>query len=309
MIEVVFPPDIKSSEYYLLCVSEITETDLELQGRLNEISNDVDAAWKLFDLRVTPKQFHMFEALLPPVRKRRPRRKKVENPEGEPMVEPVVEPVIVAGAASKADFVRLYERYMLLGNKEPRLVYDLLRAASHNVCALCGIIKATSLDHYLPKARYPIFSINPKNLVPACTPCNTIKGDPIYHSESDLHLYPYNDDAKFYNTDWIDASITVVDDMLSFDFFPNPPEHWSEIEKDRVRTHFRTFELHDKYKNNSMQLITSIMFNIRRILVGGDYLEVSAYFLDNMKVVPCNSTFRIMYKAVANDIDICSGNF
>jgi len=301
MIKVIFPPEVQSLQYYSLCVSLIAPSDVALKGRLIDISNHVEEYWKLFDSRVQVKQFHMFESCLPPVRKRLPPGKKGEKP--------VIEPVIIAGSVSKDDLIRLYDRYMVKGRKDAKFVYNKLRAASHNICALCGIAPANSLDHYLPKARYPIFSVSPRNLVPACVPCNTTKGDPSYSSESELHLYPYNDSDNFYDTDWIDASIEVVDGILDFDFFANPPVHWSQTEKNRVITHFRTFGLDGKYKVNSMQLITTIMFNIRSLLVDGDYLKVKSYYLSLVDITNPNSTFRIMYKAVAGNDAICSGDF
>jgi len=301
MNEVIFPQDIQCSEYYNLCVSLITRSDSELQNRLRDIADHIQEAWAQFDLRITPKQLHNFEACFPPTR--------VAAALGQDAASQVIEPVIIAGTVSKDDLVRLYERYMVKGRRNAKAVYNLLRAASHNVCPLCGITKVSSLDHYLPKAKYPVFSINPKNLVPACDGCNKIKGDPIYRSESELHLYPYDDDAKYYNSDWVDASISIDRGVLNFDFYPNPPDEWSETEKRRAINHFETFELHAKYKNNATQLVTSIMYNIRSMLVTNDYVAVINYYLGAMEIVPANSTFRIMYKAVARDISICSGNF
>lgn len=43
-------------------------------------------------------------------------------------------------------------------------------------CPLCGSAPATTLDHHLPKDDYRALSINPRNLVPCCQPCNRAKG-------------------------------------------------------------------------------------------------------------------------------------
>lgn len=43
-------------------------------------------------------------------------------------------------------------------------------------CPLCGSGPATTLDHHLPHDTYRALSINPRNLVPSCQPCNRVKG-------------------------------------------------------------------------------------------------------------------------------------
>lgn len=43
-------------------------------------------------------------------------------------------------------------------------------------CPLCGFADAKTLDHHLPKSDYRALSINPRNLVPCCQPCNRAKG-------------------------------------------------------------------------------------------------------------------------------------
>lgn len=43
-------------------------------------------------------------------------------------------------------------------------------------CPMCGSGDATTLDHHLPKDDYRALSINPRNLVPCCQPCNRAKG-------------------------------------------------------------------------------------------------------------------------------------
>ena len=39
-------------------------------------------------------------------------------------------------------------------------------------CPFCGIGTVSTLDHYLPKSKYPALAITPKNMIPACRDCN-----------------------------------------------------------------------------------------------------------------------------------------
>lgn len=62
-------------------------------------------------------------------------------------------------------------------------------------CPLCGSLTTDSLDHLLPKAVYPEFSIMRANLVPACTHCNAAnKGDKHRGAQApERFIHPYFD--------------------------------------------------------------------------------------------------------------------
>ncbi len=42
-------------------------------------------------------------------------------------------------------------------------------------CPLCGVRDVTDLDHYAPRSIFPEYSVHPKNLIPTCHECNTVK--------------------------------------------------------------------------------------------------------------------------------------
>ena len=70
-----------------------------------------------------------------------------------------------------------------------------LRKSSPDVCPMCGGFHPTTLDHYLPKTDYPVWSIFSKNLIPACG-CNVARGDTVKLTNRPLVriLHPYFDD-------------------------------------------------------------------------------------------------------------------
>jgi hypothetical protein len=43
------------------------------------------------------------------------------------------------------------------------------------ICGYCLLHLRTTIDHYVPKEEYSEYSILPKNLLPCCARCNTIK--------------------------------------------------------------------------------------------------------------------------------------
>ena len=42
----------------------------------------------------------------------------------------------------------------------------------NDMCPVCGAVKATTFDHYLPQSKYQLFAVHPLNLIPSCTVCN-----------------------------------------------------------------------------------------------------------------------------------------
>ncbi|MEQ0274299.1 HNH endonuclease [Klebsiella sp. CN_Kp100] len=279
-------PDINCDGFFSTCLLSVSRRKQGYKEKLTNISNLVEEEWSVFDRNINPKNLYR----LSPCRIREPDQIIIEN-------------------VTKKELMDLYSTYMCKQKSQSRKIYDLLRASSKNgICPLCGINGVATLDHYLPKSRYPLHSVNPRNLIPACENCNTGKGSGIFLSESEQTLYPYDDTNKFYSTDWITATI-IKDEILTFEFFATPPDEWSQNERERVINHFEGYNLSQKYSINSAQFITTVITMIRTLLIAGDHTNVHEHFNNLASNVPANSTLRAMYRAVASDPVICRGDF
>lgn len=49
----------------------------------------------------------------------------------------------------------------------------------YRMCPYCTINQAKTIEHILPKELYPEFAINVHNLIPACSDCNSLKGESV----------------------------------------------------------------------------------------------------------------------------------
>jgi hypothetical protein len=68
-------------------------------------------------------------------------------------------------------------------------------STEHLVCPMCGSMHSGTLDHYLPKNGFPIFSIFSNNLVPACK-CNSKRKETLMGiNPNERVLHPYFDDC------------------------------------------------------------------------------------------------------------------
>jgi hypothetical protein len=63
-----------------------------------------------------------------------------------------------------------------------------------SACPVCGSQSAATLDHYLPRSKYPEFSVYSWNLIPACFDCNTHRNDTyVGIGIHDRLIHPYYD--------------------------------------------------------------------------------------------------------------------
>ncbi|MFJ6152184.1 HNH endonuclease [Micromonospora profundi] len=69
-------------------------------------------------------------------------------------------------------------------------------AAPYELCPMCGRVTPTTIDHFLPKSKYPEFSLLSTNLVPVCPDCNRYKST-LTGSQSDGRFFhAYYDDIS-----------------------------------------------------------------------------------------------------------------
>jgi len=131
---------------------------------------------------------------------------------GEP--DPMLQPVALAGCADA--LLDAYSQVQKGGRLAPMRASLLNRVME---CPLCGSGDATTLDHHLPKDDYRALSINPRNLVPSCQPCNRAKGTlaPVA-GQGLIHAYF----QALPDVTFLIAQATYADGSLTFTFSIDP---------------------------------------------------------------------------------------
>lgn len=190
----------------------------------------------------------------------------VPTPEG-------VENPIVITEMTKSDLVRVYNQYFVADGKPARKIYDDLMVAARERCPFCGGIgRPRNLDHFLPKARFPQFSVFPKNLVPSCRDCNFDgKSDRFATCPEDQLIQPYTDKDKFFCEQWIFAEFSgsISDPQAELKYFVRPPISWSDVDKQRAMKHFDTFELPVRYAVKAAEQRGTVVSQIRHMQGAG----------------------------------------
>lgn len=165
-----------------------------------------------------------------------------------PKVNPLTNTTPVVGHLTKRKLVNLYENNLRDKDKPARDYYDALLVSSGERCPFCGDIGQTkNLDHFLPKAHFPEFSVMPLNLVPSCRDCNMgEKGQAYATLEDDQAIHPYVDKDIFYQEQWIYAEYIDEDDGAVV-YYVQCPAAWSQEEKNRAENHFNSLDLANRY--------------------------------------------------------------
>ncbi len=178
------------------------------------------------------------------------------------------EPTVV-GTLTRIECAKIYKNYFVKDKKPARIVYDSLLAAAAGKCPYCcGIGNPSNLDHYLPKMHYPQFSVLPLNLVPACRDCNMgSKGNTYAKTKGTQVLHPYFDGNCYTTDQWLFAKYIAGTHANPpvIDYTVIPPEHWNNDQKNRVETHFNTFNLRLRFSEVASSCLDDYLSQIKSL--------------------------------------------
>ncbi len=271
-------PEYTSMQSYNLCLASVL--DLDLKGRLNGVSGYIEMA---SDTYINQARVGSVYSIPPLIHAR-----------GE-------DPVIIAGV-KKSELIKLYGYHMV--DRQPgRGLYDVILVAAKEKCPFCGGIgRPKSLDHYLPKANYPQYAVLPQNLVPCCRDCNTEKSNALATAVDEQAIHPYFDDDKFFLEQWVFARVNLTH-PCSLVYFSEPPNGWSDVEKNRASNHFRDFNIGIRYSVQAADELSALIDLRRGHLANISAEEFSAYLasVSNSESYFSNHWKKVMYQALAQD--------
>jgi hypothetical protein len=219
---------------------------------------------------------------------------------------------IVVGTVKKIELKNVYTQQMSVASKPARQIYDEIMSLAHmGICPYCGFGQARTLDHYLPKAKFPFLSVLPINLVPSCRDCNTGKKSEIALTAEQQPLHPYFDNARFISEQWLFAQVWETS-PVSIRFYVDPPQHWDDISKQRVRTHFQNFNLANRFSIEVGPVFSSLRDLILNYFSGRDRDAVKQFLHAQAQSEysnHCNSWKTATYQALAENEWYCGGGY
>lgn len=134
-----------------------------------------------------------------------------------------------------------------------RKYYNAIRElAERNICPICGIRMVKTLDHYLPKSKFPTLSVTPSNLIPSCRDCNMDKRDAGTHNSQSLPVHLYFDDIP--NEPWLHVT---VGENLEILYYVSCPETWDIGIRRRLENHLIIYDLQELYSSQATSEIAN----------------------------------------------------
>ncbi|MDB2374151.1 HNH endonuclease [Psychrosphaera haliotis] len=238
-----------------------------------------------------------------------------------PKTNPLTSTTEVVGHLTKTKLINLYENNLRNKDKPARGYYDSLLVSSGERCPFCGDIGHTkNLDHFLPKAHFPEFSVMPINLVPSCRDCNMgEKGQAYATVEDDQTIHPYVDKDIFYQEQWVYAEYIDEDDG-ALRYYVQCPDAWSQEEKNRAENHFDSLDLASRYSLEAGKHLSEIIDQKNAfvdVILGFDPQATPQAIKDgfvsaNMQPLIDSGQFanhwkKVMYQCLANSLAFFEG--
>lgn len=272
-------PNFDPKAVYLACVSRIRNG--QLRTRLQAIVGDVEIAADDYDSKAENNSLY----LIP----------QYDN---------------IGGSVTKQEMEEVYTLRMAKKGRAGRKYYDKLKAsAKYGVCPLCGHRQVSQLDHYLPKANFPLLAVLPFNLVPSCSDCNKAKLTKIPTDAESQTLHPYYDDIA--NKQWLYAEI-IETSPAAVRFFVETSTMPRNVTEDRIKHHFTTLELDDLYRSQAAVELSNIRGQLSKLFDSGGEDRVRKFLsecVESRAKVQLNSWQTAFYQAIAESDWFCKGGF
>lgn len=272
-------PKISVKEVLLKCLSNLEDSDLK--KRLIKCLNDIIIAEDEFE------------------------KNKISGKLHETKIISIINELV-----STSEIKKIYTTKMVPVNSPGRFYYDsLISSAPNGRCPLCSHRDVNSIDHHLPKSKYPIYSVTPINLVPACTDCNGYKDNNILSDPEKETLHPYYDNIEEDN--WLDAEVLKTSPP-SIRFFVIKPESWDSVLFNRVKHHFDSLYLNKLYSNNAASELVGINKILKASYLSNDWNGVRFRLIEKSESwaeTNINSWQAVLYRTVGNDKWYCQEGF
>ena len=216
---------------------------------------------------------------------------------------------VVLGGVTKGELKGVYTQHFVPKEKPARHIYEsLLSLSKGKQCPLCGFGQVKTLDHYLPKAKFPLFSVLPANLIPACRDCNTGKLASTANQAKEQPIHPYFDKAHFFSDQWLFATVEQKA-PAAVSFYVQPPQGWDQLSKDRANAHFESFALSDRFSIEVANQLAVLLHELKDLsdeAMRREHLHQRAGCY--MKVHK-NSWQAALHQALANSVWYCQDGF
>lgn len=189
-------------------------------------------------------------------------------------------------------------------------IRDEILSGAEGLCPLCGRGSAVSLDHFLPRSKFPELTVFSLNLVPCCNRCNMLKGDQFRRHDGARFLHAYFDALP---DEEILCAHIYTDQSVIVEFDVQTVEYIDAAMLSNVQFHFEQLHLRDYYQTEAtIELFDKLDALCEYYSVGGAE-EVQAYLQIEYSSVKArrgkNYWRTALFAALSRSEDFCDGGF
>ena len=156
----------------------------------------------------------------------------------------------------KEDLLKLYTSGNLRLVKLKNSITTVLDNRAMNTCQYCTIAPVGSLDHIVPKGEFPEFSVNPKNLLPACTTCNSHKNENWKENNKTIFLNLYTDILP--NDQYLFVDLVITANNIQPTFELRNVNNINTDFFDLLENHYSRLHLPQRFKKESHKIISEL---------------------------------------------------
>ncbi|OZD11052.1 HNH endonuclease [Rhodococcus sp. 06-156-3C] len=156
----------------------------------------------------------------------------------------------------------LIGNYRLMDSGRPLdgIRMDVIQSAFLALCWMCEAATAITVDHFLPKSRFPEFSILYFNLLPVCSECNNNKRDRIF-SPKIRFGHPYVTQDLVEELPWLDCVVGIQDSEVTIKFrILKSADYFDELQDA-----FTALKLERRYQALAIQEVYNIVDEVNNL--------------------------------------------
>jgi 5-methylcytosine-specific restriction endonuclease McrA len=152
---------------------------------------------------------------------------------------------------TREDLLHCYDNATLALVQLKDRITECQTEGTRDICPYCGIGQPGQFDHYLPKEKFPEFSVHAYNLVPCCSVCNGKKSDAWLNSKRDrIFLDFYIDSLPTAPMLELDIQWVIKKGKLVpiVEFKLVGPKGFGKAAFSLIETHFTKLDLLSRYR-------------------------------------------------------------
>lgn len=201
-----------------------------------------------------------------------------------------------------AEMANVYTTKFAAEKSPGKKYYNAIKKqAKLNICPICGIRPVKTLDHYLPKSKFPTLSVTPSNLIPACRDCNMDKRDSVAYDSKNIPVHLYFDDVP--NEPWLHVT---VGDNLEILYYISCPDAWDEGFRNRLEKHLKFYDLYELYSSHANSEIANSIYMWKKTIIQSDADTLKLSLIDECKsaeINDVNSWKAALYRGLVKSFD------